>query len=81
MKLPRDLKGEELAKRLEKVGFERVHQTGSHLICRITTPDFNHTEPIPRHSPLKVGTLASILRRIASKLQLSRDELVKRLDL
>ena len=81
MKLPRDLDGEKLAKCLERVGFTRVHQTGSHIICRLVTPEFSHTEPIPRHSPLKIGTLASILRRIAAALKIDRDELLRRLGL
>ena len=81
MKLPRNLDGEVLAKRLDRIGFQRLHQTGSHIICRYTSTEFSHTEPIPKHSPLKVGTLASILRRIADKLGIDRNELLKKLDL
>ena len=32
MKLPRDLSGHELAKVLERFGYEVEHQTGSHLL-------------------------------------------------
>jgi predicted RNA binding protein YcfA (HicA-like mRNA interferase family) len=79
MKLPRDLNGVELAKRLERVGFVQVHQTGSHIICR--AGEYGHTEPVPAHRPLKVGTLASILRRVANAMGISRDELIRLLEL
>jgi hypothetical protein len=38
-----------------------------------------HHVTIPAHSQLKVGTLAEILRDVASYLDLTRDQLVKEL--
>ncbi|MCG8390782.1 MAG: hypothetical protein MJA30_34865 [Cytophagales bacterium] len=32
---------------------------------------------IPAHNPLKIGTLSSILKDVASHLNVSKDELVK----
>ncbi|MCH7472183.1 type II toxin-antitoxin system HicA family toxin [bacterium] len=80
MKLPRNLSGKVLARKLRGLGFEEVHQTGSHIICR-TAEGGGHTEVIPDHKPLKVGTLASILNRIARHLGKSRDELMNELKL
>lgn len=61
MKLPRDLGGEELARCLKGVGYQVSRQTGSHL--RLTTErKGEHHVTIPKHKPLRVGTLSSILR-------------------
>jgi predicted RNA binding protein YcfA (HicA-like mRNA interferase family) len=60
MKLPRDLAGLKRAKRLEILGYRSTRQTGSHL--RLTTEQQGeHHLTIPRHDPLKLGTLASIV--------------------
>ena len=53
--------GESLARALERAGFARVKQRGSHLKLR-------HTETgricvVPLHRELAVGTLASVLRQ------------------
>ncbi|HEY76682.1 MAG TPA: type II toxin-antitoxin system HicA family toxin [Thermoflexia bacterium] len=78
MKLPRDWGGEKLAKLLRRYGYEVTRQTGSHM--RLTTyQGGEHHITIPRHSPLKVGTLNSILREVAEHLGLERDELLREL--
>ena len=75
MRLPRDLGGEELAKLLKEYGYAITRQVGSHI--RLTTQQGGeHHITIPRHSPLRVGTLNSILRDVAEHLGLSRDELI-----
>lgn len=38
-----------------------------------------HRVTIPRHDPLRVGTLAGILGEVAAHFQSSRDEIVARL--
>jgi predicted RNA binding protein YcfA (HicA-like mRNA interferase family) len=56
MRLPRDWGGEKLAKLLRRYGHEVARQTGSHM--RLTTQQGGeHHVTIPRHSPLRVGTL------------------------
>lgn len=78
MRLPRDVAGTDLAKRLGHVGYEVTRQTGSHL--RLTyggSPQHHIT--IPAHDALRVGTLAAILGAVASHLGISRDELCERL--
>ena len=79
MKTPRDLSGAELAKALRKLGYVVTHQAGSHL--RITTQEHGeHHEVIPNHSPVKIGTLKSILRNVAAHHRMPVSELLERLD-
>ncbi|HEX3451233.1 MAG TPA: type II toxin-antitoxin system HicA family toxin [Isosphaeraceae bacterium] len=74
MKLPRNLSGEDLAKALERLGYQVTRQTGSHL--RLTTDqNGEHHATIPRHDSLRIGTLSSILRDIAEHHGLSKDDL------
>lgn len=78
MKLPREISGEELAKRLEKYGYRIARQTGSHL--RLTTTlQGEHHITIPAHKHLKIGTLSGILSDIATHLKVHKDHLVEEL--
>jgi len=78
MKLPRDLSGADLAKALKILGYQVTRQTGSHM--RLTTIEGGeHHITIPRHDPLRVGTLAAILDDVAVHFQLSRAELIAKL--
>ena len=78
MRTPRDLNGEDLAKLLHRYNYEITRQAGSHM--RLTTTlNGEHHITIPRHRPLKVGTLNAILRDVAQHLDLSRDELLNSL--
>ena len=80
MKLPRDVDGPRLVKALGALGYAATRQTGSHI--RMTTQrDGENHEVIPHHSPIKTGTLASILKRIAAHHGMSVDDLLKLLDL
>lgn len=80
MRLPQDLGRAELVKGLRALGYTGTGQTESHL--RITTQvGGEHHEVIPNHSPLKLGTLRSILRSVASHHQLSVDELALKIGL
>lgn len=78
MKIPRDLNGSDLVKRLERVGYQVHHQTGSHIIIR-TTQNGENTQSVPNHKPLKIGTLNAILGEVANHLQIEKSELVERL--
>ena len=78
MRLPRDLSGAELAKKLEILGYRITRQTGSHL--RLTTErGGEHHITIPQHKDLRVGTLGAILNDIADHLGVNRDELIEML--
>lgn len=49
---------------------------------RITTvTDGEHHEVIPNHSPIKIGTLRSILRNVATHHQMTIPDLLEKLDL
>ena len=80
MKLPRDVSGDDLAKALQALGYRITRQTGSHL--RLTTTEGGqHHVTVPRHDPLRVGTFATILDRVAAHFGVSRDELLERIKL
>jgi predicted RNA binding protein YcfA (HicA-like mRNA interferase family) len=53
-----DLSGSDVVKALEKLGFERVRQRGSHVVLRRGS-----SGTLPMHDELKRGTLAGILRQ------------------
>jgi len=78
MKLPRDLSGAELAKALQRVGYQVTRQAGSHMRLTTVRPAQHHIT-IPLHDQLKVGTLAAILGDVAEHLKVSREELLRRL--
>jgi len=61
-----------------RFGYRVVRQTGSHLrLTRVGST--RHHGTIPAHDPLKIGTLAAILKDVVDHLQLDRDELIERL--
>jgi len=78
MRLPRDLTGDELARVLRVLGYQITRQQGSHM--RLTTMESGeHHVTIPRHDPLRVGTLSGILGDIASHFGMTREQLMSRL--
>jgi predicted RNA binding protein YcfA (HicA-like mRNA interferase family) len=81
MKLPRDMGGEELAALLGRYGYKVTRQTGSHMRLTSTSKGkgFEHHITIPRHKPLRVGTLSSIVNEIAAYLEIERQKLVEEL--
>lgn len=79
MRLPRDLSGSDLIKRLARFGYVQTRQSGSHVRLTRTTPEGSHHITIPLHSPLRVGTLNSILTDVAANLGISKDNLIHRL--
>ena len=75
-RLPRDVTGESLARALSKLGYSVSRQTGSHM--RLTTLERGeHHVTVPRHDPLRVGTLSGVLGEVAVHFEMSRDELVE----
>ena len=78
MKLPRDLSGDDLAKALGQLGYGVTRQTGSHV--RLTTrAGGEHHVTIPRHDPLKAGTLNGILKDVSAHFGIQRAELLRKL--
>lgn len=77
MRLPRDWSGEDLIKRLKKLGYEPTRQTGSHVRLTRSTEEEEHHVTVPLHRALRVGTLSSILTDIASHLNMGKDDLLR----
>lgn len=79
MKLPRDLSGATLIRLLvREFGYRRVNQVGSHVILETDTPR-SHRVSVPDHSTLRIGTLNSILRAVASAQNVGREDILERL--
>lgn len=79
MRLPRDWSGDDLVKRLKRVGFVPTRQTGSHVRLTRTSVDGEHHITVPMHKELRVGTLSSIVSDVAEKLKVSKEELLEKL--
>ncbi len=79
MRLPRDLSGKELVRLLRRYGYAPSRQSGSHLQLVSTAKGPEHHVTIPQRSPLKVGTLAAILARVAAYLERDREEVAEEL--
>jgi hypothetical protein len=79
MKIPRNLKGEYLAEILcRKWNYQIVHQQGSHIILETESPRHQRIS-IPNHSPLRVGTLNSILRSVSSPKGITKQDILNQL--
>lgn len=78
MRIPRDLSGAELVKRLGRLGYETTRQTGSHIRLTCRTRDEHHVT-IPNHDPLRIGTLAAVLDSVAAHHGTTRDVLLQQL--
>lgn len=77
-RLPRDLSGEALVRALSRLGYAPTRQTGSHM--RLTTQEGGeHHVTVPRHDPLRVGTLGGILTEVAAHFETSREDIIERL--
>lgn len=79
MKLPRDLSGSKLARKLARYGYQVDHQTGSHMRLCSNFTGKQHSLTIPNHIDLKIGTLSSILDDVAKYLGKSKQQLMKEL--
>jgi predicted RNA binding protein YcfA (HicA-like mRNA interferase family) len=69
-KLPR-LSGAEIIRALERLGFVKMRQSGSHVVLKLGSVGC----VVPLHDEVKVGTLAGVLRQA----NLSADEFIEAL--
>ena len=77
MKIPRDESAASLIHRVSKLGYIQTRQTGSHIrLSRISIDKREHIT-IPNHNPIKIGTLAEIIRQIALQLEMDKAEVIK----
>ncbi len=63
MRRLRKVTGQEAIRALQRLGFEKVRQRGSHVILKKETSDGDVGCVIPLHRELKIGTLRGILRQ------------------
>lgn len=73
MKLPREVSGLELARRLTAYGYRTTRQTGSHIRLTTDIPSQHHVT-VPAHDAVKIGTLSSILSDVAAHARISLDD-------
>ena len=78
MRLPRDVDARQLIKALTKLGYHVTWQTGSHIRLTCQSPS-QHSITVPDHSPIKLGTLNSILGEIAIHHQIDKQALIEKL--
>ncbi len=71
----RRVSGREAIHALERLGFERVRQRGSHVVLKKHTPTGAIGCVVPLHRDLAIGTLRGILRQA----QVTPDEFMENL--
>jgi predicted RNA binding protein YcfA (HicA-like mRNA interferase family) len=79
VKLPRDLGGEDLVTLLMRYGYQVIRQTGSHKRLISTYKGTEHHLTVPRHKPLRVGTLSGIINEVAAYLEMEKQSLIDKL--
>jgi len=78
MKIPRDVSGKDLIKKLQFFEYQITRQVGSHI--RVSTKKNGiHNLTIPNHNPLRIGTLSSIINEISRHFEIDRESLIKML--
>lgn len=79
MKLPRDLRGRDLAQALcRRWDYREVNREGSHIILQTETPSHQRIS-VPDHNPVRVGTLSNILRLVAAHKGVAREGILQSL--
>ncbi len=74
MRLPRDISSKELIKLLKKFGYQITRQKGSHIRVS-TTLQGEHHITIPKHDPIRLGTLSSIISAVAIHFKKTKEEI------
>jgi predicted RNA binding protein YcfA (HicA-like mRNA interferase family) len=79
LRLPRDLSGHELIRLLQRFGYERTRQLGSHIRLQSSLLGHVHHVTVPDHKTLRLGTLSAILSDVAGYLNIDRSRLEQEL--
>lgn len=77
-RIPRDLSGGELIKALRRLGYQESRSSGSHVRLTCPGPPQHHLT-VPRHDPLRLGTLVGILDELAESRRSTREEILNAL--
>ena len=75
MRLPRDIGGGDLSRRLSRYGYGVVRQTGGHLKLTSNHTGREHSITIPNQPLLRLDTLSNILVEVAVYLGISKEDL------
>ena len=62
------ISGRHLCKVLEKIGYYKDHQTGSHIILRNEKPPYRRLT-VPNHKEIAKGTLRAIIKQAGLTLK------------
>ena len=76
MKLPRNVDADRLVRALEHLGYSVIRQKGSHIRLRHEGSP-SHSVTVPKHYPLKIGTLHGILADVAQARAISIEKVVE----
>ena len=76
MKLPRAVSGDRLIRALERLGYAKIRQKGSHVRLRHLGPPA-HAITVPLHNSLKTGTLHGILAEVAQMRSMTMESLAE----
>ncbi|MCD1296011.1 type II toxin-antitoxin system HicA family toxin [Methanocella sp. CWC-04] len=69
--------GYDAVRLLEKIGYQKVRQKGSHLTLKKLTVTGEHSIQVPLHDELDKGTLNSILTRVSERNIVEKEKLVE----
>ena len=78
MKLPRDISGIDLAKKLTKYGYSLTRQRGSHMRLATNLKGKHHIT-IPAYKALPIDILDSILADLSEHLEIKKSVLLNEL--
>jgi len=78
VRMPRNLSGVQIATLLRRrYAYNFVRQRGSHMRLASTVMGYEHHISVPRHNPVRVGTLDEILGQVSEYLGIGQDELMQ----
>lgn len=78
-RLPRDVSGDELIRKLGIYGYASTRQTGSHVrLTRVAGKETQHLTA-PRHRALRIGTVNNLLSDVAEQVGKSKEQVVAEL--
>jgi predicted RNA binding protein YcfA (HicA-like mRNA interferase family) len=78
-KLPQ-VSGDDVIKLLQSLGYQVIRQRGSHVRLRKITPLGEHNITVPAHNVVAKGTLGDILNAVSLWNNMTKKELLKKLD-
>ena len=69
--------GRQLARLLERLGYDFIRQRGSHIRMRKDTPLGEHSITVPAHQEVATGTLNDILNQVGLWNSVPKEQLIE----